>query len=882
MELVKGVPITEYCDHGQAPIRERLELFLDVCQAVQHAHQKGIIHRDVKPSNVLISMHDTTPAVKVIDFGIAKAIGQQLTDKTLFTGFAQMIGTPLYMSPEQAGMSDLDVDTRSDIYSLGVLLYELLTGTTPFDEKRFREAGFDEMRRIIREEEPPKPSTRLSTLGQASATASTNRKSDPKRLSRLFRGELDWIVMKALEKDRNRRYETASAFAADVQRYLNDEAVLACPPSAWYRFGKFARRHRTVLLTSTLVAVALLAGAIIATWQAVLAGQAREQTQAELAEKKKQYQRAEANFLKVLEAVDQLLTEVGQKELTSIPHLDHVRRRLLEKALAFFEAFLRDRGDNPDVRFEASLAYRRVGDIRGLLGQHNPGREACDRAVALLEELRAEQPERPSYRQELARACSSRAIRLATLGQRQAAEQDCRRAHALLADLAAEDPDQPEYRADLGLICHRWGEFLTSGESRQDAEQLFREGAGLLEELARRFPDRLDYLTGLVKCCGSLANLLTDTNRPNEADDAFRRAFAAVGRARQRPGAGPDVQWLDLLLHVNHGNFLWRRGQVAAAEKSYRKAIEEGEQLAARFPAVPKYRHELAGAGLNLGTLLMKNRQNAAASKTLKSVLTVAEKLAADFSTVAAYHRTAGSALNNLAVLLLREGRPAEARPLLEKALERQQAAHDHDPKDRRTRDSVCNLAANLAILLQQLRAPADEVDRAHERSVALSRALATDYPDVAEYQSGLGCALSNRAGLLADRGQRDKALPLVEEAVVRQQAALKVYPRNPMYLEFLKNHYALQAEVLDGLGRPEAEGAYRAAVTTAERQVAVSPNRALGELARQEDQLARWLERHGKQEEARRFRAEAKRRRQEADRAADKPAKPPAPSSSR
>jgi WD40 repeat protein/serine/threonine protein kinase len=275
MELVRGIPITQFCDDNQLTLTERLELFVAICQAVQHAHQKGVIHRDLKPSNVLVTLQDGTPLVKVIDFGIAKALGQQrLTDKTLFTGFAQMIGTPLYMSPEQAEMSGQDADTRTDIYALGVLLYELLTGTTPFDKDRLKEASYDEIRRIIREEEPAKPSTRISTLGQAATTVSANRKSEPRRLSQLFRGELDWIVMKALEKDRNRRYDTASSFAADVQRYLHDEPVQACPPSAGYRFRKFARRNKAALVTTSAVAFAVLlalSGLAVSTvlvWQA--------------------------------------------------------------------------------------------------------------------------------------------------------------------------------------------------------------------------------------------------------------------------------------------------------------------------------------------------------------------------------------------------------------------------------------------------------------------------------------------------------------------------------------------------------------------------------------------------------------------------------------
>jgi WD40 repeat protein/serine/threonine protein kinase len=271
MELVRGIAITDYCDHNHLSVRERLGLFVDVCGAVQHAHQKGIIHRDLKPSNVLVTLHDDKAVVKVIDFGIAKATGQQLTEKTLFTNFAQMIGTPLYMSPEQVQMSGLDVDTRSDIYSLGVLLYELLTSTTPLDGERLRTVGYEEIRRIIREEEPPRPSTRITSMGQVATTVSAQRQSDPRRLIQLFRGELDWVVMKALEKDRNRRYESASSFAADVQRYLHDEPVQACPPSAWYRFRKFARRNKAMLATASVVALVVSVAVAVSTaliWRA--------------------------------------------------------------------------------------------------------------------------------------------------------------------------------------------------------------------------------------------------------------------------------------------------------------------------------------------------------------------------------------------------------------------------------------------------------------------------------------------------------------------------------------------------------------------------------------------------------------------------------------
>jgi serine/threonine protein kinase len=293
MELVHGVPITKFCDDNQLTPRQRLELFVPVCQAIQHAHQKGIIHRDVKPSNVLVTMYDDKPVPKVIDFGVAKATDQRLTEKTMFTQFGTLVGTFEYMSPEQAEMNALGVDTRSDIYSLGVLLYELLTDTTPLEQRRLREAAYDEVLRLIREEEAPRPSLRISTSGGRLVTIAAARGTEPAKLSRLVRGELDWIVMRCLEKDRMRRYETANGLARDVQRYLADEEVEACPPSTGYKLRKFVRKHRAGIAAVAVFAALLLAGIAVSTGQAIRARQAEQEALAARDDEMNQRQQAE-------------------------------------------------------------------------------------------------------------------------------------------------------------------------------------------------------------------------------------------------------------------------------------------------------------------------------------------------------------------------------------------------------------------------------------------------------------------------------------------------------------------------------------------------------------------------------------------------------------
>jgi len=280
MELVPGMPITEYCDNAKLTREERIELFIPVCEAIQHAHQKGVIHRDIKPSNILITLHDGKPVPKVIDFGTAKALHQPLTNRTMFTSYGSFVGTPQYMSPEQAEMSGLDIDTRADIYSLGVLLYELLTGTTPFEAEQLRTMAFDKMMHMIREEDPPKPSTRVSCLGERVMDVALRRKLDPKALRRSLQGDLDWIVMKALEKDRKRRYETASALAMDLRRHLSTEPIVARPPSKFYEFQKTVRRHKVGFAATALIIIVLFAGVVVSTWQAHLAQVAQQQAEA--------------------------------------------------------------------------------------------------------------------------------------------------------------------------------------------------------------------------------------------------------------------------------------------------------------------------------------------------------------------------------------------------------------------------------------------------------------------------------------------------------------------------------------------------------------------------------------------------------------------------
>jgi tetratricopeptide (TPR) repeat protein len=560
MDLVKGLPITEYCDQAQLTTRERLELFLYLCQAVQHAHQKGVIHRDLKPSNVLVTVHDTTPVVKVIDFGVAKALGQELTDKTLFTGFAQMVGTPLYMSPEQAGQNGLDIDTRTDIYALGVLLYELLTGTTPYGKERFQEAGYDEIRRIIREEEPPRPSTRMSTLGQAAATVSTKRNSDPGQLRRLFRGELDWIVMKALEKDRNRRYETASGFARDIQRYLADEPVLACPPSVWYRFCKLARRNKALFATAAVVMATLLLASAAVTWKWLDADAARQaeslaKDQAKealaLAQKRGEQLRQDLDRLnaanRLVESAHLLATQghwhEAERKLTEATMLRpdnsytlsqrgelYLRLGLWDLAAAdFAKIFQLGASPSPHTWFCHALLRLQVGDLEGY-------RKVAARLPQHFKQTRAD---RISAGNELARALALAPAPDVDLGW--AAEQ---------AELAVKNDRGAYAQNALGLVRYRAGKY--------------EQALGPLREAIRLHGHwRYRILSHSV-----LAMALHGLGQPAQARQALGEAAQKVEQWRQsllgRSVNPAGATWWDVL----EGLLLYREARILLGDSA--------------------------------------------------------------------------------------------------------------------------------------------------------------------------------------------------------------------------------------------------------------------------------------------------------------------------
>ncbi len=641
MELVHGVPITKYCDDNHLTPRERLELFVPVCQAIQHAHQKGIIHRDIKPSNVMVTLYDGKPVPKVIDFGVAKATEQKLTERTLFTQYGTMVGTLEYMSPEQAEMSALGVDTRSDIYSLGVLLYELLTGSTPLTSKRMKEAAYAEILRMIKEEEPPKPSTRLSDSGEALASISANRHTEPAKLTKLVRGELDWIVMKGLEKDRNRRYETANGFAMDVQRYLNDEPVLACPPSVGYRLRKFVRRNKAAMGTAALLATALIVAVVaLAVSNVWVRRERNEKTQAlhdkeealqekEAALKKvkasydkaeAERQRAEKYFLRARMTVSRLLLQMGSDqggEWSQIPV--SLRKKFAAEALQFYEQFMTEGSADPQLRFDTGWAYWQIGVLHRRWGDHEQSEKAFCQAIAVLEPLAAEFPSEANYRQHLAFAHF-------LLGQRQRrgrsaqAESSYQRAVQLYERLLADFPEHQDYRYELGLSLIDLGDLLATNQRLREGEPMLRRALGLNEQLVAEFPASAKYRFALARCEQDLGQLWFGSERIVEAEQAMRRAEAILEKLVRDHPKDPEFRTRlirNYSLLADLFNATNRREEAAQPDRRILelapKQVRAPNNLAARSETAEAY--FLSGR-----THATTNRWGKAASDLLKAV----------------------------------------------------------------------------------------------------------------------------------------------------------------------------------------------------------------------------------------------------------------------
>ena len=547
MEWVRGLKITDYCDQQKLSTRERLELFIQVCRAIQHAHQKGIIHRDLKPSNILVTEGENGAmgAPKVIDFGIAKSTEQSLTDKTLFTAFQQFIGTPAYMSPEQAGMGGLDIDTRSDIYSLGVLLYELLTGLTPFDAAKLQHCPMDELFRFILETEPPRPSTRLTSLTPPElATVAQSRQTDPTKLPPLLRGDLDWIVMKCLEKERARRYETASGLARDLERHLADEPVTARPPGSWYRFEKMVRRNTVAFAAAAAVMLALVLGTAVSTYQAVRARRAeREQSglrrRAETGEKKAQ---AEA---KKSEQEAQFLADIlkGAGPSVALGRDTTMLREILDQAA---RRISHDLTNQPEVQAELRGT---LADTYHALGLYPPMATMAREALRLSRSRPDEQT--PAIAKSLAQLGDA----LTHLGQLDEAETVTREALAMRKKLlGAEHPDVSTSLNNLGLILRERGRSA-------EAEMLFRESLTMDRKLLG--DEHPKVITGMA----NLGAALWSQNKFAEAEVIYRET---LGLRRKLSGnEHPDVA----TSLNNLATVLLSEGKLTEAESVNREAL---------------------------------------------------------------------------------------------------------------------------------------------------------------------------------------------------------------------------------------------------------------------------------------------------------------------
>jgi serine/threonine protein kinase len=709
MELVRGIKITEFCDENKMSAQERVQFLIQVCHAIQHAHQKGIIHRDIKPSNILVTVNDGVPVPKVIDFGIAKATQGRLTDKTLFTAFEQFIGTPAYMSPEQAVMTSLDVDTRSDIYSLGVLLYELLTGTTPFDAKELLSRGLDEMRRTIREVEPVKPSTRLSTMLEGElATTALHRHTDAPKLIHLLRGDLDWIVMKCLEKDRSRRYETANGLASDLNRHLNNEPIVARPPSKLYHFQKTVKRNRLAFMAAVAVATALVLGVIGTT-----IGFVRSERQRRLAVAAQRL--AQENFDQARAGVADLLA-VSDEDLYDQPGMQPLRAKMMRAAIARYKPFLDRPSADPAPRAELARLYVKYGFFNFVNGEDNKKEAlpAIESGLAIQQQLLREHPGNLAVLSDLGWTYVFHAWASVIAGKSWESNTN---SLAIFEALARGSPNDPLARADLAWAIWQGSWYSTGTQSFSLSERAL----AIREQLVKEFPRSAEFRR-------DLANSLQGQGRSLARDDPAAAIVPVMRSIELRAALIPElgqrtpeifqplrtlssearilrtaVHWTKRDLAVGYMQAAHLRGllgQPAEALTFADRALDIYRPLMEQNPSIARFTVELAEALLYGAQLAQQTGDaNGARDRRTQSLgFLRAQFPIADPERLAAplrwdYGQIVAASLTDLTLQLLGAGNFAEAEPFARHNLSVREAKL---PDDWQTSNARSLLGASL------------------------------------------------------------------------------------------------------------------------------------------------------------------------------------------
>ena len=683
MDLVKGVPITRYCDDHHLTPRQRLELFIPVCQAVQHAHQKGIIHRDLKPSNVLVALYDGKPVPKIIDFGVAKAAGQQLTDKTLVTGFGAIVGTLEYMSPEQAELNQLDIDTRSDIYSLGVLLYELLDrqpAVFPQGAGKGRHAG------------NAAGDPRAGAVETEHEAEHGRRLADARRQPRDGTGEADQAGARRTRLDRDEGAgEGPQPPLRDRQRLRDGrrsatwrmKPVQACPPGAAYRLRKFVRRHKAPVLAGLLILLALLAGVVGTTYGLFRAEQQRkvvENQRNELAERNQALQAAREHERLLSErarqAIETVTSEASIDLLMREKDLRPEQKDFLDKMIQYYAEVSQDGGTTEQERTRQARAYYRMGRMNQILGRSRDSENAYRRAVSLRQQLADEFPTKTEYPDELARTHNALGSLLDHSGRLKEAESAYLEALAIWKKLAADVPGRPEFGQALAGIYNNLGNRLLLDTARlKEAEAAHAEALAIRQRLAAAFPGRPILRRALAMSHNNLGWLFQITNRPEKAEPAFRDAIAAQKQAVASFPDRPEFR-LELASYlVNLGNLIRDKGLLKEAEAIYGEALPIEKHLVAVFPGRPQFREELATGHNNVGLLLRDQGLLKDAEEAQAEALAIQKRLAAEFPEVTEYRNAVAGTLFNLANLAGKRRDFAAARRFLDEALPHHQAA---------------------------------------------------------------------------------------------------------------------------------------------------------------------------------------------------------------